>query len=198
MDKINVSLLKPNKDNPRTIKKDQLEKLKKSIKAFPRMLELRPIIVDDNLVVLGGNMRLRALKELGIEEVPYIKAEDLTEEQKQEFIIKDNVNYGDWNWETLSLEWDLNSIGDWGLDIPSWLNDDDEEPTFDEDINSKYLDTYVNAKIKQIVLFLSAEQYEDTLEKLEGIMEDNDLESNTEAILFLIKYYRKELWKSYT
>ena len=89
--KVKISEIKPNPNNPRIIKDENFKKLVKSIQDFPEMLELRPIVVDDNMVVLGGNMRLKALKELKITEVPIIKANELTEEQKKEFIIKDNV-----------------------------------------------------------------------------------------------------------
>lgn len=120
---IKLSSIKNNPNNPRTIDKDKLEKLKKSIKAFERMLELRPMVVDENNVLLGGNMRKRALKELGYTEIPenwVVKASDLTEEQKNEFIIKDNVGFGSWDWETLANEWDAEQLEDWGLDIPGF------------------------------------------------------------------------------
>ena len=99
MKKIKVNKLKPNPDNPRSISKKKFNKLVNSIKEFPKMLELRPIIVDENFVVLGGNMRLKALLHLGIEEVPYIQEKDLTDKEKQEFIIKDNLSFGQWDWD---------------------------------------------------------------------------------------------------
>ena len=189
---IKVGDIKPNPTNPRTIKKEQLDKLKRSIQGFPEMLYLRPIIINEDMVILGGNMRLKALKELNITEVPYIQVTDLTPEQQQEFIVKDNLNYGDWNWDLISQDWNLDHLNDWGLDIPKWLNDDEAEPEFDEDINHKYLHTYINSKVKQIVMFLSAEQYESAIKDMEKIMENEGLESNTEVILYLIeKYYEK-------
>lgn len=115
---IDVELLKPNPKNPRSIKKDKLEKLKKSIKEFPEMLELRPVIVNSDNVVLGGNMRLTALKELGYKQVPYIKVEDMTPEQQNEFIIKDNLSYGEWDWEVLEVDFKQEVLLDWGMDIP--------------------------------------------------------------------------------
>lgn len=181
--------IKANAENPRTIKREQLERLKDSIKAFPQMLYLRPLIINKDKVILGGNMRLKALKELNYSEVPVIIVEDLTPEQEKEFVLKDNLNYGEWNWDILSTDWDLTSISNWGLDIPKWVNDDEAEPEFDEDINHNYLDTYINSKIKQIVLFLSAEQYEETINNLQRIMENEGLESNTEVILHLIEKY---------
>ena len=115
--KVKLKEIKPNPSNPRYIRDDKFEKLKKSIKDFPQMLNLRPIVVDDDMVVLGGNMRLKALTELGIDEVEIIKASDLTEKQKAEFIIKDNVGFGEWDWDMLANEWDNQLLEDWGLDV---------------------------------------------------------------------------------
>ena len=115
---MNISEIKPNPKNPRTISDDKLEQLKKSIKDFPEMLKLRPLIIDKDGVVLGGNMRLRALKELGYKDVPVIQADKLTEAQKKEFTIKDNVGYGEWEWDVLQSEWDVDKLNEWGLDIP--------------------------------------------------------------------------------
>ena len=117
---IKISEVKPNPNNPRIIKDDKFEKLVKSIKEFPQMLELRPIVVNDDMVVLGGNMRLKACKEAGLKKVPVIKASALTEEQQKEFIIKDNVGFGEWDWETIANEWDAEQLTEWGLDIPDF------------------------------------------------------------------------------
>ena len=118
-----ISSIYPNKENPRIVNKAKFEKLKKSIQDFPEMLQLRPIIVNENYIVLGGNMRYKALVELGYKEVPIIKAEDLTERQAQEFIVKDNLSFGDWDWDILANEWDSVDLEDWGLDV--WQNEDD-------------------------------------------------------------------------
>jgi hypothetical protein len=118
MSKLKISEIKPNPNNPRNIKREQLDKLKQSIKDFPQMFNIRPIIVDENNMVLGGNMRLKALEELGYDDVSIIKVDDLTEEQKKEFIIKDNLSYGDWDWDMLELDWDIELLQDWGLDMP--------------------------------------------------------------------------------
>ena len=99
---IAIGKLKPNKDNPRVIKDDKFKKLVNSIKSFPEMLQLRPIVVNDKMVVLGGNMRLKACKEAGLKKVYIIKAEDLTEEQQKEFIIKDNVSFGEHDWSKIA------------------------------------------------------------------------------------------------
>jgi len=114
----NISKIKPNPDNPRIIEGHKFKLLVKSIRDFPEMLELRPIVVDENMQVLGGNMRLKACKEAGLKKVPISIAEGLSEEQKKEFIIKDNVGFGEWDWEMLNAGWDTKSIGEWGLDLP--------------------------------------------------------------------------------
>jgi len=113
-----INLIKPNPNNPRIIKDDKFKKLVQSIKDFPQMLELRPIVIDENNIVLGGNMRLKACQELGLKDVPTIYAKDLTEEQKKEFIIKDNVGFGEWNWDELANDWDEELLVEWGLDLP--------------------------------------------------------------------------------
>ena len=118
VDKVKISEVKTNPKNPRLIKDDKFRKLVKSIQEFPQMLELRPIVVDENNIVLGGNMRLKACKEAGLKEVFIVKAEGLTELQKDEFIVKDNVGFGEWDWDMLANEWDVEKIQDWGLDLP--------------------------------------------------------------------------------
>jgi hypothetical protein len=111
-----------NENNPRVIKDDKFRKLVQSIKDFPQMLNLRPIVVNDEMVVLGGNMRLRAVQEVGLKEVAIIKASDLTEEQQKEFIIKDNVGFGEWDWDVLANEWEPELLSEWGLDVPLMLD----------------------------------------------------------------------------
>ena len=113
-----LSAIKQNPNNPRSINKDKFAKLVKSIEEFPRMLELRPIVLNKDNIVLGGNMRLKACKQIGLSEVPVVYADDLTEEEQRQFIIKDNVGFGDWDWELLANEWDVSDLNDWGLDLP--------------------------------------------------------------------------------
>jgi len=129
-----ITDIRENPDNPRVIKDHKFKQLVKSIKEFPQMLELRPIVVDSNNIVLGGNMRLKACKEAGLKDVPVLVADKLTDEQKKEFIIKDNVGFGEWDWDILANEWDAESLEDWGLDLPfdpptiEAEEDDYEEP----------------------------------------------------------------------
>jgi hypothetical protein len=119
-----TSEIKPNPNNPRIIKDDKFKKLVQSIKEFPGMLEKRPLIcftdTDKKLVVLGGNMRLKAANEVGLKELPVILADDWTEEQKAEFLIKDNVGFGEWNWDELQSDWDVVQLDNWGLDLPGF------------------------------------------------------------------------------
>jgi len=118
---MNIKDIKSNPNNPRIIKDERFEKLKKSIKEFPKMMALRPMVINEDNIVLGGNMRLKALKELGYTELPdqWVKrAEDLTEEEARRFIIADNVGFGEHDWEMLANEWDTEELSDWGLDIP--------------------------------------------------------------------------------
>jgi len=119
---VKISEVKPNPKNPRLIKDGKFQKLVTSIKEFPDMLNKRPLIVftdvDNKYVVLGGNMRLKACKEIGLKEIPIIVADEWTEEQKNEFLIKDNVGFGEWDWDSLANEWDVEKLQDWGLDLP--------------------------------------------------------------------------------
>lgn len=121
---LQISNIKPNSNNPRIVNKAKFEKLKESIKELPEMLQLRPLILNEDNVILGGNMRYKALVELGYTEVPVIRAESLTERQAQEFLIKDNLSYGDWDFDILANEWDSVDLEEWGLDV--WQNEDDK------------------------------------------------------------------------
>ena len=127
---VKISEVKPNPKNPRIIKDGKFQKLVKSIQEFPDMLNKRPLIVftdvDGKYIVLGGNMRLKALKELKHETVPIIVADEWTEEQKNEFLIKDNVGFGEWDWDNLANEWDAEKLDDWGLDLPVDLSVQEE------------------------------------------------------------------------
>lgn len=126
---IPISKFKRNPDNPRTIKKEQLEKLKRSIKSFPEMMEKRPMVCvtdeDGKIFPLGGNMRLKAIKELGFEEIKkewVTLADDWTEEQRREFVIKDNASLGSWDFDALIEGWDVNDLDEWGVKVPTSKN----------------------------------------------------------------------------
>ena len=122
---MNINEIKPNPNNPRIIKDEKFKKLVKSIQDFPQMLELRPIVIDENNIVLGGNMRLKACIEAGLKDVPVKQAKELTEEQKKEFIVKDNVGYGEWDWSDLANNWETEELEEWGLDIIGFSNIED-------------------------------------------------------------------------
>ena len=125
--------IKPNPNNPRLIKDDKFKKLCQSLKDFPEMLELRPIVVNRDHIILGGNMRYKAAKEIGLKEIPVTIA-DLTPEQEREFLIRDNTSGGEWDWEILANEWDNEELESWGLDIPTFdINGEtDGEGNFDD------------------------------------------------------------------
>lgn len=131
---MHIEKLKLNDQNPRHISQDKLEKLKKSINEFPEMMALRPIIVNKDYIVIGGNMRLTALLQLGYKEIPdeWVKIGNLQDEQQKRFIIADNVGFGEWNWETLSNEWDVADLEEWGLDIPNFETDEEIEASEDD------------------------------------------------------------------
>jgi DNA modification methylase len=117
MQLVNIQEIKNNENNPRIIKDYKFKQLVKSIKEFPEMLKLRPIVVNSEMIVLGGNMRLKACKEAGLKEVWILKADELTEQQQREFIVKDNVGFGEWDWDVLANEWNNQQLEDWGLDL---------------------------------------------------------------------------------
>tara|TARA_B110000908_G_C10099987_1_gene378099 strand:+ start:59 stop:577 length:519 start_codon:yes stop_codon:yes gene_type:complete len=137
---VKISKVKGNPSNPRIIKNDKFKKLVKSIQEFPEMLKLRPIVVDEDFMVLGGNMRLKASKEAGLKEVWIDIAEGLTEDQKKEFIVKDNVGFGEWEWDILGNEWDSVQLADWGLDV--WQNEDDQQKNEPNDVSDNISEEY--------------------------------------------------------
>jgi ParB-like chromosome segregation protein Spo0J len=164
---VNISEVKPNPKNPRIIKDVKFNKLVTSIKEFPDMLNKRPLIVftdvDNKYVVLGGNMRLKACKEIGLKEIPIIVADEWTEEQKNEFLIKDNVGFGEWDWDSLANEWDVEKLDDWGLNVPEFSNDIDYSILDDEDLADDLLDM-ANGVKKAIQIEFEAEHYESAYE----------------------------------
>jgi hypothetical protein len=117
MEVVKINAVKLNPNNPRIIKDDKFKKLVQSIKDFPEMLNIRPIVVNKDMIILGGNMRYKACKEAGLKEVPIIIT-DLTEEKQREFLIKDNTSGGEWDWEVLKSEWNTEDLDLWGLDLP--------------------------------------------------------------------------------
>lgn len=162
--RVKISALKNNPNNPRIIKDDKFQKLVASIKEFPQMLDLRPIVVNDDMIVLGGNMRLKACKEAGLKEIPIIKASELTEEQQRAFIIKDNIGYGEWDWNMLANEWESDVLVEWGLDV--WQAPADVDYSIlddDGDVNDMVSDMSDGVK-KAIQIEFEAEHYDEAYE----------------------------------
>jgi hypothetical protein len=154
--KVSISNLKPNLTNPRIIKKNKFKKLVQSIKDFPEMLELRPIVVDEDMVILGGNMRYKACVEAGLKEVPIKIAKGLTEEQKQEFIIKDNVGFGEWDWDIIANTWNHTDLENWAMDLPVYTSDKYTQnikpeiyQLFDEEKTKELIEEIKKSNIKQ-------------------------------------------------
>ena len=167
---VKITEVKNNPNNPRVIKDDKFTKLVNSIKEFPKMLEIRPIVVNDDMIVLGGNMRLKACKEAGLKEVPIIKASELTEDEQRQFIIKDNVSGGEWDWEMLANEWDSEQLEEWGLDLPK-TKEVNEEDLFDIEIPF-----YTPSEIKPNVLELAnIEKTKKLIDKINKLNIPNEL-----------------------
>lgn len=123
--KLNEIQLNP--DNPRVITEKQLDRLAKSLREFPDMLKMREIIVDENMMILGGNMRYLALKKSGVKDCGVKIVSGLTDEKKREFIVKDNVGFGEWDFDILANEWDDLPLVEWGVDLPEkWFSDNNE------------------------------------------------------------------------
>jgi ParB-like chromosome segregation protein Spo0J len=189
-----IAEIKSNPKNPRIIKDDKFAKLVKSIRDFPQMLEKRPLVcftdTDGKLVVLGGNMRLKAAKEVGLKQLPVVLADDWNEEQKNEFLIKDNVGFGEWQWDELANEWDAEQLSDWGLDVPDVMVIDGKEIPIDEDfepatelgIQKEYL----------VIVFENEDEHKEAIEKF-GLKKQREvnnekIELNNVGIQRVIKY----------
>ena len=150
--KVKITEVKPNKANPRIIKDFKFGKLVKSIRQFPDMLKIRPIVVNQENIILGGNMRYKASLEAGLSEVYIIQANDLTDEQQAEFIIKDNVGFGEWDWDELANQWDVDKLSDWGVDVP-FSDEEVEEMTNPENIDTENIfATELDAESNYLVL----------------------------------------------
>jgi hypothetical protein len=160
--------IKPNPNNPRVLRDDKFQKLKQSITEFPKMLSLRPMVIDENNVVLGGNMRLRALQELGftdVEEAWVKRSSDLTEDEKKRFIIADNVAFGEWDWDTLANDWEVVDLEAWGLEIPQF----DERGEIDYSDKNQEIDVEDLEGLMAINLKYTEEDYWKVKEQLSKI-----------------------------
>ena len=163
----------PNPSNPRIIKDDKFKKLVKSIQEFPQMLELRPIVVDANMVVLGGNMRLKACKAAGLKEVPIVIADNLTDSQKSEFIIKDNVGFGEWDWDLLANEWEAELLDEWGLNVPLWnLNEPEDQK---KDLTEYDFENFDNSGFTTIKIVLEDEKAKELIDRIDLMKGEKNL-----------------------
>lgn len=160
---VKIGVVKNNPSNPRVIKDRDFEILVESIRDFPNMLKLRPIVVNNDMIVLGGNQRLKACKEAGLKEVPIINADKLTEEEKRKFIIKDNSSSGEWDWDMLNNSWDTEELSSWGLEVPEIADEVDYSILDDEDLSEEIDDMQANVK-KAIQIEFDLEHYEQASE----------------------------------
>lgn len=170
---VKISEVKLNPNNPRIIKDDKFRKLVKSIQEFPEMLDIRPIVVNGDMVVLGGNMRYKACKEAGLKEIPIIMADHLTEEQAKQFIIKDNVSGGEWDWEMLHKDWNIEEVKEWGVDVWTPASDINLDDFFSEDNQKEEKEQKF-----QIVLDYTEEEYNMVIEKF------SDIGGTKESVVF--------------
>lgn len=167
---VKISAVKSNPNNPRIIKDDKFKKLVTSIKEFPQMLNIRPIVVNDEMIVLGGNMRLKDCIEAGLKEVAIIKASELTPEQQNEFIIKDNVGFGEWDWSELANAWDDEKLVEWGLDLPI-TKDLNEQDLFDIEIPF-YTPSEIKPEINELA---NLDKTKELIKKIDLLKVDNEL-----------------------
>jgi len=191
--KVKITEIFSNPNNPRLIKKDKFEKLVKSIKEFPEMLQLRPIIVNSDMNILGGNMRFKACQELGFKEVYIIKAEKLTDKQVQQFVIKDNVGFGEWDWDILANAWDTRELKDWGMDVWQGAQEDDLFDVNDSEIDS--LSKEPRMTDDDYSLFELVMLHENKiifLELLSKIKKEYIFEKQEEALMEIIRVYKNK------
>jgi hypothetical protein len=161
---VKLSEIKSNPNNPRIIKDDKFSKLVKSIKEFPKMLEIRPIVVNSDMIVLGGNMRLKACKEAGLKEVPIIFADDLTEDEQKQFIIKDNIGFGEWDWDMIANQWDAQQLSEWGLEVWQQPVEVDYSLLDNEEDTDDLLDDMANGVKKAIQIEFEPDHYDEAYE----------------------------------
>jgi hypothetical protein len=171
--KVKLSEIKSNPNNPRIIKDDKFNKLVKSIKEFPKMLEIRPIVVNQDMIVLGGNMRLKASKEAGLKEVFIVKADNLTEDEQKQFIIKDNVGYGEWDWDILANEWEAELLEEWGMNVPSWNTNETEEQK--KDLTEYDFENFDNSGFTTIKIVLEDEKAKELIDRIDLMKGDKNL-----------------------
>ena len=158
--KVKTNTIKSNPANPRIIKNQKFKDLVESMRGFPEMLEKRAIVVDEDMMILGGNMRFKAWKETGFKDVWIDIAEGWTQAQKDEFTIKDNAHSGEWDWDLLANGWNPKELKDWGIDV--WQPEEavDYSILEDDDLSIELEDMKSNVR-KAIQIEFELEHYED-------------------------------------
>ena len=169
--KVKITEVITNPNNPRLIKDDKFKKLVKSIQEFPDMLNVRPIVVNKDMVVLGGNMRLKAIKEAGIKEIN-VDIVDWNEQQQKEFIVKDNVGYGEWDWDDLANNWDSTELSNWGLEIPNFASGHEINSLNENDLDftEEFNPIGISADLQRVVFIF------DNKEEAEKYLKDSNIE----------------------
>jgi hypothetical protein len=186
IENVKLSDIKLNPNNPRLIKDDKFKKLVQSIIDFPEMLKIRPIVVNEDMIILGGNMRFKACKELKHKEVSIIKLNGLSAEKQREFLIKDNVSGGEWDWNLLANEWDEIKLTEWGLDV--WHNDELSNLNEYEGLDAESkLDKFLNSELKRMFLVYDNETFENVINWFNKLQEKHELENHSQVILKLME-----------
>lgn len=185
-EKININKIKLNPNNPRLIKDDKFAKLVQSIKDFPEMLEIRPIVVNDDMIILGGNMRFKACKEAGLTEIPIIKASGLSTEKQREFLIKDNVSGGEWDWELLQ-EWDSLELESWGLDLIAFEDNLTNNEYYEGLDQMSKLDKFLDSEIKRMFLVFEKDTFEKVVIWFNELQEKFEVENHSQVILKIME-----------
>jgi len=167
MESLPISKVRPNSENPRYIKDEKFKKLVQSLRDFPEMANVRPIVVNKEMVVLGGNMRLKAMQEAGWSEVP-VQVVDWSEEKQREFIIKDNVGFGEWDWDELANTWDAEELKDWGLELPIFQMSKDQQTTDSTEYDFQNFDNTGFTTIKIVLPDDQAQELIDRIDLMKG------------------------------
>lgn len=193
---VKVLDLKPYSGNPRHIRYEKFKKLVKSIQEFPEMLQLRPFVVNEDNVILGGNMRYQACIQLGIEEVPVVVAKGLTEEQQREFVIKDNVNFGEWDWDVLANEWESPELNNWGLEVwdssSQFLSVEDVYDPNDGEIEKPNEDREPIAGPRYVTyeLVMQIDNKMELIAILNSVKEKHKLDTSEDALMEIVKKHK--------
>lgn len=186
--KVKIGLIKPNPNNPRVIKDDKFNKLVQSLRDLPEMADVRPVVVNPDMVVLGGNMRLKAMKVAGWEQVPIVVV-DWDEEKQRQFIIKDNLSGGEWDWEMLANQWDAQELADWGLDVWTPPTEDNLSNTtnYADYTPGNRLEEYLGAELKRLFLVFDSDTFTRVVAWFDKMQAAKGVENYSEVIVKLME-----------